>query len=45
MMDNIEKLSTENDETPLALKLGEYRRNLMLMGIDKLPSASKERGQ
>ena len=45
MMDNLEKLSSEYPEMPLALKLGEYRRNLMLNGIDKLPSTHKERGQ
>ena len=45
MMDNIEKLSSESKELPLILKLGAYRRNLMLSGLDKTQNEQKERGK
>jgi hypothetical protein len=45
MMANIEKLSQGQQELPLPLKLGAYRRNLMLSGIDKTESALKDRGK
>lgn len=45
MMINIEKLSSESSDLPLILKLGAYRRNLMLSGLDKAQNEYKERGK
>lgn len=45
MIANIEKLSENQSELPLILKLGAYRRNLMLSGLDRNKSETKERGQ
>lgn len=39
MMANIDKLSTNGGDLPLPMKLGAYRRNLMLSGLDKNDSA------
>ena len=38
MMANIESLSENGEGLPLPLKLGAYRRNLMLSGLDKSDS-------
>ena len=46
LMSNIGKLTNENqEELPLALKLGAYRRNLMLSGLDKEDGQWKVRGK
>lgn len=45
MMANIEKLSKNQEDLPLPLKLAAYRRSLMLSGIDKEESDLKERGK
>lgn len=45
MMNNIEKLSKDQEDLPLPLKLAAYRRSLMLSGIDKTESDLKERGK
>jgi len=41
MMANIEKLFESNKDLPLILKLGSYRRNLMLSGLDKKDTEQK----
>jgi len=41
MIGNIEKLSTNHAELPLSLKLGAYRRNLLLSGLAKEESELK----
>ena len=46
MLYNIEELSKGHmNELPLNLKLGTYRRNLLLSGLDKEDSELKERGK
>ena len=45
MMENIESLSENGGDLPLPLKLGAYRRNLMLSGLDKTDSEQKDRGK
>ena len=45
MMANIESLSENGEGLPLPLKLGAYRRNLMLSGLDKSDSVQKDRGK
>jgi len=46
LMNNISKLTNENQEDlPLSLKLGAYRRNLMLSGLDKEDGQWKDRGK
>lgn len=44
-MVNIEELSKDKEGLPLMLKLGAYRRNLMLSGLDKEDSELKDRGK
>jgi len=46
LMSNIEKLTKDdNQDLPLMLKLGAYRRNLMLSGLDKEDGEWKKRGK
>lgn len=45
MMANIESLSENGEDLPLPMKLGAYRRNLMLSGLDKNDSVQKDRGK
>ena len=46
MITSIEKLAKDNDTLPLSLKLGAYRRNLLLSGLDKESSGElKEKGR
>jgi len=45
MIDNIEQMSVNYRELPLPLKLGAYRRNLMLSGIDSQPNLLKDKGK
>lgn len=45
MLNNIDDLTNNQPELPLALKLGAYRRNLMLAGLDKQESELKEKGK
>jgi len=44
-MSNIALLTKDNQDLPLMLKLGSYRRNLMLSGLDKEDGEWKERGK
>lgn len=46
MISSIEQLSKDNDTLPLSLKLGAYRRNLLLSGLDKESNGElKEKGR
>jgi hypothetical protein len=45
MMTNMESLAKDGGELPLPLKLGAYRRKLLLCGLDKSDSEQKERGK
>ena len=44
MIDNIQQLNKNFTELPLSLKLGAYRRNLLLSGLDKQNSDLKVKG-
>ena len=46
MISSIEKLAKDNETLPLSLKLGAYRRNLLLSGLDKTSNGElKEKGR
>mmetsp|Transcript_39015 Transcript_39015/g.59379 ORF Transcript_39015/g.59379 Transcript_39015/m.59379 type:complete len:109 (-) Transcript_39015:655-981(-) len=45
MLDNIELLTKNQEELPLPLKLGQYKRKLMLSGLDRKNNEMKERGR
>ena len=45
MLQNIEDLTSDQKDLPLVLKLGAYRRSLMLAGLDKLESDLKKKGK
>lgn len=46
MISSIEKLAKDNESLPLSLKLGAYRRNLLLSGLDKESNGElKEKGR
>ena len=45
MLQNIDELTKDQKDLPLALKLGAYRRSLMLAGLDKSESELKKKGK
>ena len=44
MMHNIEQMATAHTELPLTLKIGAYRRNLMLSSFSKELNPYKDQG-
>ena len=45
MLNNIQELSKDQQDLPLAIKLSSFRRNLLLSGLDKENSEQKEKGK
>jgi hypothetical protein len=45
MLENIDELTKDQAELPLTLKLGAFRRNLLLAGLDKEESELKAKGK
>ena len=45
MLKNIQELSKDQQDLPLAIKLSSFRRNLLLSGLDKESSEQKEKGK
>jgi hypothetical protein len=45
MLKNIQDLSKDQQDLPLAIKLSSFRRNLLLSGLDKENSEQKEKGK
>lgn len=45
MLENIDELTKDQADLPLTLKLGAFRRNLLLAGLDKEESELKEKGK
>ena len=45
MLENIDELTRDQADLPLTLKLGAFRRNLLLAGLDKEESDLKEKGK
>jgi len=45
MLENIDELTKDQADLPLTLKLGAFRRNLLLAGLDKGESELKEKGK
>lgn len=45
MLRNIQELSKNHEDLPLLLKLAEYRRHLLLCGLDKEESEHRDKGR
>ena len=45
MLENIDELTKDQADLPLTLKLGAFRRNLLLAGLDKEESELKAKGK
>ena len=45
MLENIDKMASSSKELPMIIKIANYRRNLMMAGLDKESSVIKEKGK